>query len=237
MLKKLYLRDVGGNITGDGRRVRRGLLYRSSDLHRLTSSDGDHVDRLGLRQIIDLREPHIVARRPDRFVIPNVTFLPIRIGAFENLKPLDILRGRVDWPSLVHDRLYADIFELNGDHLRRFLELLCDGELPALVHCTAGKDRTGVFVAALELALGVSREQIIQSYMAILPHLELYFPRRIRWLLQKMNVPRLAYAVEPQYMAGLLDHVRQNYGDADSYLAAIGFTRPEELRARFLERD
>lgn len=68
MLKKLYLRDVGGNIANDGRRVRCGLLYRSSDLHRLTASDGDHLDRLGLRQIIDLREPHIVARRPDRFL-------------------------------------------------------------------------------------------------------------------------------------------------------------------------
>jgi len=110
MLKKLYLRDVGGNITGDGRRVRPGLLYRSSDLHRLTSSDGDHLERLGLRQIIDLREPHVVAGRPDRFMVPAVTFLPVKLGAFESLKPLDILRGRVAWASLVHDRLYRRYF-------------------------------------------------------------------------------------------------------------------------------
>jgi len=106
---------------------------------------------------------------------------------------------------------------------------------PRSLHGGQGSD--GVFVAMLELALGVSHEQIIQSYMAIMPHLELYFPRRIRWLLEKMNVPRLAYAVEPQYMAGLLDHVQQKYEDAEPYLETIGFMRLDELRARFLERD
>jgi protein tyrosine/serine phosphatase len=97
-----------------------------------------------------------------------------------------------------------------------------------------GKDRTGVFISVLYLALGIPREDVVKSYMAIKPHLDHYFPSSIRWLLKKTQVPELAYTVLPEYIEGMLDHVEEKYGDAENYLRAIGFERAGALKEKFL---
>lgn len=234
MLNRLYLSDVGGVFTGDGRRVRTNLLYRSSGFNPLHKSDRARLVSLGLRHIVDLREDKAIQRQPDLFLAETMTHLPVKLGAFETIKYRDVLMRRVDWETLAHKRLYADMLENNGDQICQFLNLLLDDQSPTLVHCAVGKDRTGVFISVLYLALGMSRDEVVKSYMAIKPHLEKYFPPSIRWLLKKAHVPELAYTVLPEYIEGMLDHVDEKYGDAENYLRAIGFRRVDELREKFL---
>ncbi len=232
MLNRLYLCDVGGTFNRG--RVQTNLLYRSSGLNPLHKSDRARLASLGLRHIVDLREDKAIQRQPDLFCAETMTHLPVKLGAFESIKYRDVLMRRVDWETLAHRRLYADMLENNGDQICQFLNLLLDDQPPVLIHCAAGKDRTGVFISVLYLALGMSRDDVVKSYMAIKPHLAQHFPSSIRWLLKKTQVPELAYTVLPDYIEGMLDHVEEKYGDAENYLRAIGFKRAEELREKFL---
>jgi protein-tyrosine phosphatase len=235
MLKRLYLSDVGGEATRDGRRLKTGLLYRSSAIHKLRADERAYLRELGIRHIIDLREPSVVARRPDALVAEAVTHLPVGMGVLETVKPGDVLRRRVDVRQLAYRHLYADVLDANGDSVRGFLDSLLDKPIPALVHCTAGKDRTGILVSVLYLALGVPREQIVQSYMAIMPHLEDYFPATLRWLVRVFDGPPLAYSVIPEYIERMLDRIEEKYGGAERYFQSIGFARVDTLKARFLD--
>jgi len=235
MLNRLYLCDVGGVFTDDGRRVRTNLLYRSSGLNPLRDEDRQRLDSLRLRHIVDSREHKAIRQQPDLFCAETMTRLPVKLGAFESIKYRDVLMRRVDWETLAHLRLYADMLENKGDQIHQFLNLLLDDSAPMLVHCAVGKDRTGVFISVLYLALGMPRDEVVKAYMAIKPHLDRHFPPSIRWLLKKTQVPELAYTVLPEYIEGMLDPVEEKYGDAENYLRAIKFGRAEDLREKFLE--
>jgi len=235
MLKQLHLADVGGDFTKDGRRVRTGLLYRSSALHKLRPAERARLEALGLKHIVDLREPGASLRRPDGLRVGVATRLPVGFGLLNAVRTRDVLLKRVNWQALAHPRVYAEVLEENAPLFRRFLESLLDHPLPALVHCTAGKDRTGMMVAVLQLALGVPEARIVAGYMAIQPHLERHFPRRIRALVQLLGGPPLACSVRPEYMEELLYHVVEKHGGIDGYLRSIEFSRGAELRARFLQ--
>jgi protein-tyrosine phosphatase len=235
MLKRLYVADVGGVAVPDGHTVRMGLLYRSSAINKLSAEELARLQGLHLRHIIDLREPAVVVKRPDLIKTEAVTLLPVGFGVLETVRMQDVFLRRVNWGALAHARLYADVLEENGPLFKQFLDSLLDKPGPALVHCTAGKDRTGMMVAVLDLALGVPRDEIVKRYMAVAPHLTAYFPRRLKWLVQALGAPPLTYSVIAEYMEGLVDHIGEKYGGAAGYLGAIGFERAEALRAQFLE--
>ncbi len=235
MLKRLYLMDVGGETNSDGCRIRTGLLYRSSGLHRLRTTELAYVRGLGIRHIIDLREPNAITRRPDLVQAEVMTHLPMELAALENLRASDVLLRRVNVSKLFHTGLYADTLENHGHSILAFLDSLVDKPTPALVHCTAGKDRTGMMVAMFYLALGIPRERVLETYMAIMPHLRQHFPRRLKALVQVLGGPPLAYSVIQDYMEGMLDHLDRKYGGPHPYLQSIGFTQTALLRERFLE--
>jgi len=233
LYKRLYLQDLGGHGTVDGGRLKTGLLYRSADLSRLRARDRAHLQEVGIRHIIDLREPKAVARRPDRFRPEHVTLLPVHLGEFHDIRGRDVLLGRVDWSRYNLDRLYVNMVEENREALRRFLEALIDRPRPALLHCTAGKDRTGVFSAVLQLALGVSEEAVMQAYLDIASHVRRSRSALARFMLDRLGVPELVHTVVPETMQELLAYIRRRYGGIAGLLRDIGFGRLEELRAVF----
>jgi protein-tyrosine phosphatase len=161
----LNVRDLGGLTTPDGRRVRSGRVVRSDNLRGLTDEGAVALVRdLGPRLVLDLRTEAECAREGRGLAhVDDVRYVNLPLQPKAALSPEQVAAGLAT--NLFDD--YVLQIRDNGTPLLAALELLSDGAaLPAVVHCTAGKDRTGVLVALLLDLLGVAREQIVADYAA-----------------------------------------------------------------------
>ncbi len=212
-------RDLGGHVTGDGRHLRPGVLYRSAAPTDATEADSDVlVKQLGVRTLLDLR--HTTEREQFRMTRtwPGVeVHLPL-------FRTDDTLR---QFPTLGEG--YADA--LNRPHVgRRLVEVLSllahEAELPALFFCSAGKDRTGLVAAAILSSLGVPDEAVADDYARSADSLDTmyaFWARRpnsaieetVRTFPHVMGAPGAA-------MTHLLATVRQDFGSMRGYLTAQG---------------
>jgi protein-tyrosine phosphatase len=176
-------RDLGGYRTADGRRVRRGLIYRANALNRLTDADVELVRGLGLACLIDFRhqiEIELVGQ--NRLPTPppgQLVGLPLFDPEHDVVTKISAaLRSRSAGASVAipdAEAAATGMTELYrwfaaGPGARqvfaRALRLIASPEaLPLLFHCTAGKDRTGWLAALLLSALGVDREVIVEDYL------------------------------------------------------------------------
>ncbi len=160
------VRDVGGRRTTGGAQVRTGLLLRSASLDALTSSGIEDVRSLELRTVIDLRSLTEVDHHghfPTDEVPVRWEHLPSAVGPPSGDDPGRAARMR-EHPDPMAP-MYRDILEHNGSEIARGFRILADpANLPAIVHCTSGKDRTGLFVLALHLLLGVSLDDALSHY-------------------------------------------------------------------------
>lgn len=151
-------RSVAGYIAGP-RRVREGGLYRSDALHRLANTGRADFRELGIVRVIDLRGTDELRAAPSALDSSSVEIIhhPIfdAVGIPET-------GGS---PSL--DGVYRHIIETRAERLAGAVSLIADAPVGGvLVHCTAGKDRTGLVVAAALAAVGVDRGQIVADYAA-----------------------------------------------------------------------
>jgi protein-tyrosine phosphatase len=149
------LRDVGGYSTCAGGSVVWRTLFRSDSLHRLDSQGAAGLTALDLRTIVDLRADIEVEQRPSA-----VAGLPARIVR------APIVRDPTGLPPLTGlGEEYRYMIDERGDSIgAAIMELCAPGALPALVHCAAGQDRTGVVIALVLAVLGVPDELIGADY-------------------------------------------------------------------------
>jgi len=208
-------RDLGGYPTGDGRTVAWRRLFRSDDLGRLTISDADRFAALGIRTVIDLRRPTEIAALGR---IPEFTGVEYRnVHLVHQLWPLSDqveVAERIDY---LVDR-YRDMSVEAGDGIGAALRLIAEADAaPVVVHCIAGKDRTGI-VAALTLGLlGVDDETIVADY-ALTDAAE----RALRADQGKAPSP-LPFA-PPDAMRAFLTGLRARHGSVEAYVKSFGVT-------------
>ena len=163
-------RDLGGYPTAGGGHVRWGRVYRSGALHRLTAVDLATLDRLGLRVVYDLRADEERAYAPS--ILPDgirCEFLPVGGTAARTKELTDLfVEGRLgDIPPDFLLRIYDAMAEVAAPTFGRLLTKLAEPEgTPALFHCTAGKDRTGLTAALLLSVLDVDEAAILDDYEA-----------------------------------------------------------------------
>lgn len=154
------LRDLGGLRAGR-HRVRDGVLLRSEHLEDLTAEAARRLcQRFGLRSVVDLRDPREDPRAPEWISTHGVTRL--------HLPLVDLTQVRGRW-QLEQDieQVYRAMLHAAGPVLVNLLRFLVGpGRTPAVVHCAAGKDRTGIAVAVLLAAAGVDRGDIVADYLA-----------------------------------------------------------------------
>lgn len=224
-------RDLGGYRTSDGHYVRWGLLYRSNHLVDLTSGDSAYLNRLGIRLVCDVRSDGERARAPDHWVGNTPEFFAVPIGSNLITNPTaEDLKRRV---AAIHSetkesaRAYAYATEYAGQYAK-ILQRLAAGDLPAVEHCTAGKDRTGVFSAIVLTALGVPRAVVIQDYL--LSNQYLLAPDTIEKtaadLQRAFGLPeppdiatvRTIMTSKPETLEAALDQIDKKYGSFENYL-------------------
>jgi protein-tyrosine phosphatase len=166
----LNFRDLGGYRGRGGRRVRWGVVFRSDALSELTDADLRLVSRLGLRVVHDFRWDDERQRAPSRLPADAGLRAVVRtIGSppAEQADVLDlVMAGRMD--DLGVDFMVGLYREMLAESAPTFGALLTSlaqpGQLPALFHCTAGKDRTGIAAALLLGLLGVPDDTVLDDY-------------------------------------------------------------------------
>jgi protein-tyrosine phosphatase len=229
------VRDLGGLPAASGT-VRPRVLLRGDNLDNLTADDIALLgDEIGLRGVIDLRAPFENPRPADWFSPRGVTWLHEPLLDLTGLTDPAVLRERTGYD---YGKLYARMLESAGAGLARILAFLVSGPTtPALVHCAAGKDRTGVTVSVLLSAAGVDRDAIIADYLATgerLAAIRAALARReeYRHLRDQATAggqaPVAPPIVDPAAIEGVLDVVESAPDGAAGYLVASGAT-PEQI--------
>lgn len=253
--RKLHLlgspnfRDLGGYESSDGRRLRWGRLFRSGKLSALSVEDIAAVSRLGLTLVCDFRQQQEQLLEPSRWGEGHVAVshgLSISPGSSESFMA-NLLNGIIDLENSASfmETMNRD-FVINHLHqYARMFELLLEAEHKVLIHCAAGKDRTG-FAAALILdALGVPEEAIIEDYLLTnlsfpvdeeLERLSKAFTDRSgKSVPEKIMRPLLE--VHPDYIKACFHEIDQRYDSRqDFYQTALGLDEEkiEILRGRYL---
>lgn len=227
------LREVRDYHGLDGRTVRPGLLYRSDALHRLTDEGRADLRERGIRTVLDLREPGERDLEPDRLdgVGASIISYPL-LDAAEG-------GGERRTAAIELDALYTWIIDNRGSRLAGAVSTLAGpGALPAVVHCTAGKDRTGIVIALLLSALGVDDGTVAADFAVT----ELNLGDGFRRLFLERAVARgadpvaLASALgsDPSLAHQVLAHVSRSDGSAAAYLLRHGLPEPDLAALREL---
>ncbi len=215
------LRDVGG-LPAAGGVTRRGVLFRSGNLAQLDATGVGQLEKLGLRRIIDLRADDEVAHAPTpRPLTPAVQRVPLFLGSVASFFEQDI--------SL--DEMYRMLIDGSADRVVEVVRGIA-GSQPVLVHCTVGKDRTGVTVAIALAAAGVDEEAVVADYARTEGLLPEWRNRRIVERLATMHpgarhLEDLATRSPAPVMRSLLADVRSRYGSAAAYLRDHGLEADE----------
>jgi protein tyrosine/serine phosphatase len=228
-------RDLGGYPGSAGRRVRRGVLYRSDALHQLSEEDVRRVrDALGVRTVIDLRSSAEVASDG----VGPLRLPPVR----RHHLPLFEADGRDPSERTPRplDEIYALMLRFAREPIARALDLIAASAGPAVFHCAAGKDRTGVISAVVLGILGVPDEHVIDDYAATRKSLERIVARLrasegYRYIFDELP-PETLHA-EPETMARLLEHARERYGGLRGWAldAGVAPATVATLEQRLLE--
>ena len=153
-------RDAGGWPTASGMTMREGVLYRGDAPERLTAEGRATVDALGLTCVVDLRQKRFVE-------------LSLGFAADDVTHHIELVDQMIDYnqpPRLEEPidltNMYIDLIGRCQPQLVRAIEIIADhvASGPVLVHCTAGKDRTGLVVAMIQAAIGVSLDHVADDF-------------------------------------------------------------------------
>lgn len=244
-------RDFGGYGAADGRVIGRGRLYRSGALGRLTDADLDTLNGLGAWTIIDLRHEgeRIAAPTPAGLSVTAVHSLPM--GSGQGAAPVPrpaLLTAPNATAGEAVEAIKASYRRFVHEHQDRFaglFEVLLDASPgPAVIHCTAGKDRTGISAALVLLALGAARDQVIDDYCATRRFLDLEWRERILAAMLgdpgqvNRRVADVMFDAHPDYIGASLAEMDEHHGSPGLYLRdALGLdaSRLERLRQRYLD--
>ena len=230
-------RDLGGYPTASGAVVAWRRLYRADGPHALSAADVARLPQLGLRTVVDLRTVDEAEQR-GRWIdhlgpvtahhLPMLDVLPDEAELQEWVDPAYV--GEHYWRMAEHGRAAI------GETLRI---VASDGAVPAVFHCSAGKDRTGILAATILGILGVADETIVADYALSRAAME----RMYEWIRGRVDdldkLARFAPAVRaapPAAMESFIDRLRAEHGSFTGFAADLGVADVvDPLRAALLE--
>jgi len=239
-------RELGGYKTTDGKSVKWGMLFRSDKLSDLSENDQLYLQSLGIKRIVDFRSE--AEKTEDPNIIPegiNYIETPINVDGAMRSKIEAVLKGETkkEIKSFLVDANkefvtnYTSVYE-------DFLRGLIDEDGPTLFHCTAGKDRAGFAAAITLIALGVSKEDVIEDYMKT----NIFTKDKIDEMIDKIKLMSLYQAdaeilrpligVERIYIETAFKTAEEKYGSLENFIREGLNISDEEiqiLRNKFVE--
>ena len=249
------LRDAGGHATPNGGRVRTGLLYRSEQLSRIINDETGPLAALGLKKIYDLRTAAERSAQPDR-VPGGATAVIVDVLADEAQAGPAQLFQLLTNPAAANEKLgggqaaamfskgyvaFVSLPSAREGFGRMFRELADAANLPALYHCTTGKDRTGWASAALLTLCGVSSEAVLADYLRsndfILPEYQAMIDQYVATGVET-DILQSILGVREEYLQASFTEMKNQFGTIEQYFEAglgIDAAGQQALRARFVE--
>ncbi|HEY3814650.1 MAG TPA: tyrosine-protein phosphatase [Caulobacteraceae bacterium] len=228
-------RDFGGYATASGARLREGKLFRSGHYNRATDTDLQRLDALGIATVVDLRRASERADQPSRrapgfagLVIENPDAEIVEAPHVSFLRNTDLTEDAVrgfmvdTYRAMPFDARHIDMF-------RRYFDALQTGEGAVVIHCAAGKDRTGLLAALTHHAVGVARDDLMQDYLATNAAVRLRerapeIRQRIQALYGRAASDEAVVAflgVEPAFIEAAFASIGERHGSLDGYLAEV----------------
>lgn len=244
-LSKLNFRDIGGLPTQDGGVVRPGIIYRSEGPASFHPVHREELAALNIKLVCDLRS------EGERDKDPNDWAATARLLNLDVTADLRV-KTNSGWEALRHDQSpetvrsalvgnYASIPAALRPHLQHLVESIVDGETPLLVHCTAGKDRTGVMIALLLRAVGVPEDVVIADYersdvfaknLRLRGGIEEQFNETFGFIPTQELIDAMI-GVDVAFLNAAFEVIAAEYGSLEDYFTACGVDAP--LLARFRE--
>jgi protein-tyrosine phosphatase len=222
-------RDLGGYVLGNGQTIEWGRLFRADGLSRLNDHDIDVVDALGIRTVVDLRTSNEIVQRG---AFPVAKY-PV---AFHHLSIIDATwteTGVPDFPETEQGGIdfliwaYRDMLGNGADRFAQAIATLAvPGSGPAVFHCAAGKDRTGILAALILGGLGVDHEVIAEDFGLTrdgMIRMRLWLTEHAPESAADMNSrPQMMFGAHPDAMRQILRDLVADHGTVRNYLASIG---------------
>ena len=232
-------RDIGGYLNQEGKRIKKGIYFRAGRQDRMSDKDLSQLSDLKIATQIDLRRPdEVLEQGKGPLEAMGANYINIAVIPEGGSDKLSRLVG----DTRISGKRYLGYLEFGPTTWLRLFGILANEEnLPVVLHCTAGKDRTGVSTAFLLSILGVSREVIEADYLLT----NLDTERQADFIESTVGYPEgydretmISVAGVPKdAMKVFLDGLESKWGSAIEYLEKIGVTQEqmEAIRTNFLE--
>ena len=230
-------RDLGGYPTSDGRTVRWRQIFRSNHLGNLTDDDVSVLRELGVRSAFDFRgtEERVAALcgMPE-ITVHSLPVEPTVVAALRAIAASGTPLSTDHAVEVMRDS-YSGYVQNNTQHFRTLFAHLLEDRAPLVIHCTAGKDRTGFACALILHTLGVSEDIISEDYL-----LTNQFYRRDPNHSSDLpdEIKQVLGSVQASFLAAAFEAIDADYGDLESYLRdglGLGNAERAHLEARYLQ--